>query len=400
MKKKLKPSFQSKKHINYVSIFLFTFALSTNVLADDRNGLLVNGSVSVLHDDNILNSSEKASDTAVTVAPDIKYLGLVGKHKFLFSYKGEFASYIDDSKLNYNDHNFTVGARLDHSYKINTEFKLGYDKKIEEPGSTNSSTTLLTEFNEYKNKSALARLYYGQKTSTGQIALEYKYDIRDYTNNFQDFRSFDLNQLSTTFFYRVAPKTRLLFQASAIDYKYEDQALANGISFNQSSEQKLYLAGVEWEATAKSTGIFKIGYQDKDFDDVRFNDISSLYYALDMIWRPNTYTRIKLGATRQTTESALLNEAGFLSTSYSIDVSHEIMTRTRLKAGYVFDNDDIVSGSNRSDKRNTIKLGAIHSLRKWLDVKLEYQYQDKSSNIDLFNFESNSIQLSLETVFE
>jgi len=367
--------------------------------AAERSGLLLNGTVSVEHTDNVLNNLNEISDTAFIIAPEIKYLGLVGKHKFLFNYDGKLANYSDNSDFNYNEHKLAVGARLDHSHKINSEFKLGFDKKIETPGSTNSSTQALTDFNQYQDKSALARLYYGQKNSIGQIVIGYKYNDLEYTNNQQEFRDYEQDQLSATFFYRIAPKTRLLFQATATEFTYNDQQLANGLLFNQSSEQKTYLAGVEWEATAKTTGLFKIGYQYKDFDDVRFSDISGLSYFLDMIWKPNTYTNIKLGASRQATESALLNESGFLSTSYSVDISHYIRPHTAITARVDIENDEIATSSNRTDKRNSIQIGINHSLREWLNIKLAYKYQEKTSDIELFNFESNIVQLSLETEF-
>ncbi|WP_143314076.1 outer membrane beta-barrel protein [Colwellia sp. UCD-KL20] len=383
--------------------YLLILAIPLTSQAEERPGLLLNGSVSAEYTDNVLNNMNETSDTAFIINPDVKYLGLVGKHKFLLSYNGKLATYTKDSDLNYNEHKLALGARLDHSHKINTQFKLGFDKIIEEPGSTNSSTQSLTEFNQYQNKTAQAKFYYGQTVSTGQIVLGYKYSDREYTNNQQSFRDVEQNQFSATFFYRIAPKTRMLFQASTEEYSYEDQTFSNGFVFNQSSNNNLYLAGVEWEASAKTTGLFKIGYQDKDFDDVRFIDISGLSYMLDMIWKPNTYTQIKLGATRQTTESAQVNEGGFLSTSYSVDVSHEITARTSLTGQYVIDNDDIVfsSGSaDRTDKRNTIKVGIKHSLRKWLNINLAYKYQDKSSTSEIYNFESNTISLSLETKFD
>lgn len=386
-----------QKVVKHSPLLLLVAPLLSN--AAERSGLLLDGAVSVEHTDNVLNNVNEISDTAFIIAPEVTYLGLVGKHKFLFNYDGKLATYSDNSDFNYNEHKLTVGARLDHSHKINSEFKLGFDKKIETPGSTNSSTQALTDFNQYTNKSALARLYYGQKNSIGQIVIGYKYNDLEYTNNQQDFRDYEEDQLNATFFYRIAPKTRLLFQATESEFTYNDQQLTNGLLFNQSSDQKTYHAGVEWEATAKTTGLFKIGYQDKDFDDIRFSDISGLSYFLDMIWKPNTYTNIKLGASRQATESALLNESGFLSTSYSVDVSHYIRPRTAITARIGIDNDEIATSSNRTDKRNSIQIGINHSLREWLNIKLAYKYQEKTSDIELFNFESNIVQLSLETAF-
>jgi hypothetical protein len=389
-------SYTLKKVVKYVPV-LFIVPLLTH--AEERSGLLLNGTVSAEHTDNVLNNLNEISDTALIIAPEVKYLGYIGKHEFLFNYDGELATYADNSDFNYNAHKVAVGARLDHSHKINTEFNLGFDKRIETPGSTNSSTQTLTDFNKYNSTSALARLYYGQKNSTGQIVISYTYKELDYTNNQQDFRDNEQNKLSATFFYRIAPKTRLLFQATAAEFTYNDQQLTSGLIFNQSNNENTYLAGVEWETTAKTTGLFKIGYEDNQFDDIRFSDTSELSYFLDMIWKPSTYTRIKFGASRETIDSALLNEGGFLSTSYTIDVSHYIKPRTEITARLIIDNDEIITGVNRTDKRNSVKVGINHSLREWLNIKLAYEYQERTSDIELFGFESNNIQLSLETVF-
>ncbi|MDO7086811.1 outer membrane beta-barrel protein [Pseudocolwellia sp. AS88] len=385
------------KH-SYLLLLIPVFASN----AEDRPGLLLNGAISAQYNDNVLNNVSEISDTAIVVEPEVKYFGLVGKHKFILSYDGKFANYTKDSDLSFNEHKLAASALLDHSHKLSSEFKLNFDKKIETPGSTNSSTQSLEDFNKLENKSAIAKLYYGQKSSIGQIVLGYKYSERTYTNNQQSFRDVGKSQFDATFFYRVAPKTRVIFYASTEDFKYKDQLLANGISFNQSSTNNLYLAGIEWEATAKSTGTFRLGYQNKDYDDERLNDISGLSYMLDLVWKPNPNTQIKLGADRQSTESAQINEGGFLSTSYSIELSHELTARTQLKAKIMKDNDDIVfsSGSaNRTDKRNTLELGANHSLRDWIDINLSYKYQEKTSDIDAFNYKSNIINLSLETTF-
>lgn len=170
MKIKFTPFFHYNRYYSVVLIFV----ISSYTQAEERAGLLLNGAVSAVYSDNVLNNIDANSDTSFVISPDAKYLGLVGKHQILFSYEGKLANYSKESKLNYNEHSLEVGARLDHSHKINTEFKLDFDKKIEEPGSTNSSTVNLTDFNQYKNKSALARLYYGQTTSTGQIVITYK----------------------------------------------------------------------------------------------------------------------------------------------------------------------------------------------------------------------------------
>lgn len=368
-------------------------------VAAERNGLILNGSVSAEYSDNILNNTNEISDTALIATPKLKYSGVLGKHKVEVNYQGKLASYTKDKEFNYNSHDFLLAGYFDHSHKINTEFSLGFDKEIETPGATNSSTQNLTNFNQLNTKSALARFYYGQRTSTGQIVIDFNYTDRAYTNNQQDYRDYTRNQANATFFYRIAPKTRMLFQASASKYSYDDQ-FTNALTLNQSSEQQRYLIGVEWQATAKTTGLFKIGYQNKDYTDPQLNDISDLSYNLDMIWKPTIYTKIAIGASREATESAIQNEGGFLSTAYSVNISHNLTARTTANLAMSMNNDDIVSATNRTDKRHTLGVGLKHSLRDWLNVKLSYKYQEKDSNIELFTYESNIIQLSFETTFK
>ncbi len=361
----------------------------------------MNGAISAEFTDNVLNNASETSDTALLVEPEMTYLGLVGKHKFLLNYNGKFANYTKDSDLSYNEHKFSVNARLDHSHRINTEFQLDFDKEIETPGTTNTSTQSLTDFNKYRNISALARLSLGQRTSIGQLIFSYRHSERDYTNNQQEYRDFDQDEYIATFLYRVTPKTRLLFQVSSAEYNYDTQQ-NNSLTFNQSSTQKTYLAGLDFAVSTQITGRFKIGYQDKDYDDVRFNDISGLSYLLDGTWKPTIFTHITFSATRQTTESAQVNEGGFLSTSYAINLSHQLTSRSTITTKLSRDNDDVVftlGSADRTDKRNTINIGLSHSLRTWLDIKLVYKYQEKTSNSEIFEFQTNSLQLSLETTF-
>jgi len=340
---------------------------------EDRTGLLLNGAISLEHTDNILNKLETLaeSDTAYSIKPSAQYLGLVGKHKFTFNYDGNLVQYAKDSELNYNEHKINALAQLQHSHRINTEFKISYDKQVEDPGSTNASTSSLEQFNEYTKKQLISKLFYGQYTSTGQIIIEYNYNDKKYTNNQQAFRDVDSNKIKGIFLYRIAPKTRLLFQIDIGKNTYNDQLNNNSIIFNLSNTQNSYLIGTEWEATAKTTGIFKIGHQKTSYDNQKLSDISGLSFELDMVWKPHAFTSITLGASRKAAESAQLNNQDFISTQYSLDIYHQLQPRTAIITKYIFNNYDI--DNNRIDKRHTITTEVEHNLRKWLNVSKEHQ---------------------------
>lgn len=378
------------------SVLIASLLLSANVQAEERQGLLLNGAIKVESDNNVLRKLEATDDTSLQFSPKVQYLTHVGKQIFAVDYQGEYAAYNENSQLNYNNHDIALYGRLDHSLKINSEFKLSYQNEVEEPGSNNSSSLLNEKFNKTNKKLALGKFYYGTNESIGQVVFELNHLEDRYSNNFQDYRNVDRNKFTSTFFYRLAPKTRLLFQASIADYDY---IIKNQFP-DQSSKETFYLAGVEWDITAKTSGTFKLGYQGKDFEQEVYNDISGLSYMLDMTWMPNTYSKIKLAASRMTRESSQLVTSAFITNTYTLDAEHKITPRTKLKAAYTFDSDDIVSSQTRTDKRHNIVLSVDHSLLKWLNISLDYQYIERSSDLTAYNFKANVIGLSLVTKFK
>jgi hypothetical protein len=370
--------------------------LQSSVLAQERQGLLLNAGLLVINDSNITRTAEKISDTSAIFSPQLQFLSNIGQHSLVFDYQGTFAVYNDNSQYNYNDHELNLTALFDHSYRVNSEFMLGYQDVEEEPGSNSAETQISDEFNQLTGKSVGAKLYYGTSASSGQLVLGLDHNQQRYTNNQQSYRDLDRNKLTGTFFYRMAPKTRLLLEASVAKIDYVEDALFAV----PTSDENLYLAGVEWEATAITSGTFKVGYQKKDYEDARFNDIDGLSYFLDMSWKPNTYTNITIGASRLTSESAEQDTGGFISTGYSLSLEHAFSARTFFDAQYEEDKSDLTFSQNRTDKRKSITVGLTHSLRTWLDISLDYRHLARSSNDEIYDFSSDSVELSLITNFD
>jgi hypothetical protein len=369
--------------------------LPASVMAQERQGLLVNASLSVISDSNITRTAEKTSDKAAVFSPQLQFLSSIGQHNFVFGYQGDFAAYDDNTQYNYNDHQLNLSAIFDHSYRINSEFTLGYQAETEDPGSNNAQTEISSEFNEQTDKSAAAKFYYGTPASTGQFVFGLDHAQQRYTNNQQSFRDLNRNTFTGTFFYRMAPKTRLLLEASVARLDNVTETLFA----DSSSDENRYLAGIEWEATAITSGTFKVGYQKKDFEDPQFSEIAGLSYFLDMTWKPNTYTNITISAQRTTEESAEQDIGGFIRTDYSLGLDHALSARTQLKATYSLDESDISDAQDRTDKSKNITLGVNHSLRTWLDISLDYRHFARSSNDESFDFSSDTVELSLTSKF-
>jgi hypothetical protein len=376
-----------------ISICLF---ISKSAIAEERQGLLLNATITAEHDDNVLRKIVPVSDSSLQISPELTYLTHMGKHIFALDYQGNYSAFKKDTKLNYNNHNIALLAKLDHSLKISSTLKLSYQDEIEEPGTNNSITSLFTEFNQTKNKKAAANIYYGTKKSIGQLSLNLQHTKQRYTNNLQDYRDLNRNKATGTFFYRIAQKTRLLFQVSLRDYDYINKSKYQ----NQSSQETFYLAGVEWDITAKTSGNFKLGYQGKDFDENLYQNIDALSYLLDMTWKPNTYSKVKISASRKTQESSQILTGAFITNDFAINAEHKITARTKLKAAYSFANNDIISLRDRTDKNHNITFGIDHSLLTWLSISLDYNFIQRKSDNTIYEHKANVISLSLTTTFD
>src|SRR5213075_2347476 len=131
----------------------------------------------------------------------------------------------------------------------------------------------------------------------GRMELWYSDAVKRYTNNrattFLSDR--DTQELGGTFYWRVLPRTHVLFEARRVEYDYKD------VTSRQDSTEDKYFVGATWEATAATSGTVKIGSTKKKFDvGQSFTDTS--WEAL-VTWSPRTYSRFDVYSSRQPTES-------------------------------------------------------------------------------------------------
>jgi len=390
-----------KKTVQVVPVLLVLSSSFNSYAEEGKHGLLLNSTITLAHDDNILKNSNNIKDEFLSVEPIALFNSSIGKHDVTFQYSGEFVVYNDNSDFNHNNHDLSSGITLDHSQRMSTEFGLFYQNKSEKPNSTDAVSLNNTEFNRFNQKGLTASWLYGKVESTGQIVLSYTHADKNYTNNQQSFRDLKENSLSGTFFYKLSDLSRLLFLAQAQDFDYQNTSIND-----QSSKQYSALTGFVWQTSTTTSGEFKIGYQSKQYENADFGDINGLTYMLDMKWKPQIYTDITFGSSRSTNESALENQQGFTSTSYFFDIAHNLTKRTDVDFGIQYDISDLgqqtLNGEsqNRKDKASKANIGITHSLRKWLNISLTYTYEKRSSINTLFDFDSNIIAISLETNFE
>jgi hypothetical protein len=119
-----------------------------------------------------------------------------------------------------------------------------------------------------------------------------------------------------------------------------------------------------------------------------------------MTWKPNTYSKVKISASRKTQESSQILTGAFITNDFAINAEHKITARTKLKAAYSFANNDIISLRDRTDKNHNITFGIDHSLLTWLSISLDYNFIQRKSDNAIYEHKANVIALSLTTTFD
>jgi polysaccharide biosynthesis protein VpsM len=374
---------------------LATFS-TTSVMAQEAGFYAVVDS-RLSYEDNILREADANadSDTSLVVAPELTLAGILGKQRFSAVYKGEYAKYSDFSDVNYTDHDIRLRADFDHSNRLTTRFDVQYQDKHEDFGDLNTVFVNLNEFNHLTDKGLSGRLIYGRQDSFGQLVLRLAHNKRDYDNNNQEYRGFERDLVSLAFYYRIAPRTRLLAELVYQDYGYNP---SSGF-LDLDNKYKVYQAGVEWAFTNQLEGTVKVGYQDRNYRLDTLRDINGLAYEANLDYTPNTYTKINLAARRESIDSSLETAGGFLRTSYGVGLEHNITELTKVEGQLTYAKDELVFSSNRQDKRLGGKVGVKYSLSSWVELGANYSYEERDSTLDAADYKANSINITAKVSF-
>ena len=352
------------------------------------------------YDDNLTQTNAQKIDSwSRLVSPNVTFQTQFAANTFQLGYRLRNESFFSSQADNYTDHflladlalEFNVRHRLDTSI----EFEDGHDQR----GSNFSigSGQNLSEPDQYKQFQFDAIYSYGAFNADGR--LEAKFNLRElnYDINTPRYRARDrqMATLSGTFYYRVGATLDATFdlRRTDIDYRFALNAL-NPLD----SVVHEYLVGLKWEATAKTSGFVKIGYEEKDFASSSREDFSGFDWAAGVTWQPTEYASIDFVTSADTDETN--GEGNFIrGRTHSVDWRHEWLRRLRSSVrigwndnryeGQLIDGFDI-----RSDDNFSFRMAGYYQFRRWLNFEVSYRYSQRDSNRNAIEFDRNQLMFN------
>lgn len=381
-----------KLHISLLA--LAVSATSSSVLALEAASIrLADGleftptlKVSESYDDNFRAAeNDEESSWITTIAPTFT-LGAEGrKSAYQLSYTASSDIFHSSQKDNNTDHYLSADAGFEFDARNRLKLNAGY-RDIEETASVDQNV----ENDMYNTKNVGGVYSFGAQTARAQVDVGANYEELRYTNSngLNADKERDTTALRSTFYYRVAPKTRALLEGRWTDYDY-----SNAAGRLRNSENTGLLAGVTWEATAKTTGTAKFGREKKDFDDSRIGEKSTGMWEVGATWEPRSYSRFSLN-TRRGFDEGEDNASTIKTQTTSLRWEHDWAERLISNVSYTR-SDREYQDISREDKLDTFGIGLTYEMRRWLDIGIGYKYAENDSDAANESYERNIYALTL-----
>lgn len=339
--------------------------------------------------DNVLgtNTNEKSS-SFVELRPALVAEVAKAGDRYTLSYSGDYGHYASSDDDDFDYHDLFVAGDNHFSTRAALGWRVGYTKRSDPRGS--NDTAFGSEPNAWHATVANALFGYGAVEAKGRVELEAGLQNKRYDNNEAVTRSFDLDtrNLAGRFLYRVAPKTRALFEVRHVDADYR---LA---SSTQDNTETFYNVGVTWDTTAATTGIFKLGRLKKNFDNAARDDFSGNSWEGTVRWSPRTYSVFDLSTARNTADSTGVGEY-LINRNLGLTWNHmwsdrvsTLVSYSNLKTEY--------AGDPRRDDTDTFSIGANYTMRRWLRLGVNLTHTDRSSNQAVNEYDRNVLMFTVE----
>lgn len=343
--------------------------------------------VTLKSNDNIYSqpaSGTRKSANITVIAPKLKIEAKDGPHTYDASYGVEHGSYSGVSSANYTDQKLGANATWVFSgrsgLKLGAEYMLGHDDQGAVPGAATHANP-----DKYHQTSFNALAGYGAEGAQGRIEVEAGLINKRYDNFKTDNagnpdntkRDRDDAKIGATFYWRVAPKTQVLFQAVQTKYDYKPASFAGWTTLD--STERKYNVGVTWEATANTTGIFKVGNVKKDYSDASLRDFSKSGWEGQIKWSPLTYSNFDFVTSKSPGESTIGNAS--LDTRHNVAWNHAWNSQLSSVVGYSYTDTEYQTnaGGGQKDKINAYNMKLNYQWMRTIKVGVGYDRTDKTS---------------------
>ncbi len=338
------------------------------------------------YDDNYRGLSDNEQASWVTGINPTFLLGTGNRNsEYELEYSFNSDIFHSDSEASNTDHHLNLRSVMEFTSRHRLSWGLAYHR-VEETADTEQAI----ENDKYSRTIARAAYRFGAQSAQNQLEFGTNYEQRRYYNSGNINASEERNSLmfNSVWFHRLGSKTRSLIEIRHTDHDYK---LSSAL---RDSTNVALLGGATWDAGAKTSGMFKLGAERKDFDSDQREDSTSPMWEIGVTYKPRSYSAFTLNSRRAFDEgdngASTINDWTTLATW-----DHEWTSRVSTELLYRF-SDREYKGINRDDERSGYGAGVTWSPDRWADVTLSYLRTENDSSLSSRTYDRNVYLLSFD----
>jgi hypothetical protein len=190
-----------------------------------------------------------------------------------------------------------------------------------------------------------------------------------------------------------------------LEYQFVDVGYDS--SLYRDNTQDFYYVGINWASSEKTSVRLKTGYQFKNYeaDSIQETDISSnddLALELALKYQITVKTEVSLALSHKIEESdswdSLDKEVSAGTLHYQQQFTDKLLGLCDFSIESA-DYDSPFQFGTRDDDRYVFRPALQYVFKEWLMAELAYQYDTRSSTEELYEYDSNTLSISLNSAF-
>ena len=390
--------------VSFLTVFLSTaFFSSVTAALDEESGMQFQLENQLSYNDNFLYSDQQTKGGWILeTLPSLSFTALNRDNSYQVFYRMEHSENFESSDDSYTDH--VAGIKLRHNLSSRHQIQLAskFSNITEQRGtgfSEGENANLLTSPDDFRQMNHRLAYRFGSQQAKGRLNLSAERLEMDYDSSIVgDSRDHSTVTLGAAFNYRLAPKTDVVLEYRQADTDYDHQPLGLSGAVNLDSDESYRLIGLDWDATAKTSGKIRVGKSNRKFDDASLASDDNFHWEAEISWRPKTYSELVLKTRRLSSETNGLGNY-INSQDYQFSWHHAWNGRFRhqLDLGYT---DDKFEASSRTDEVSRAGLKFTYDMRRWLDLGAGYRYNERDSDVAAVQYEQNIFFVSADILLD
>lgn len=347
--------------------------------------------------------ADEVDDFITIIKPALALSSNWNTHFLSFTAGADIGRYSDNGGEDYEDLSFGTSGRLDISRGSNIFANLSYSDGHEDRGAPDSDGT---QAETTKFSTLTANVGYMRDEGVVSFALEGTYKKQDYDdtplNGGGTLDNDDRDRESLTSSVRLGYDLNddyeafVKFTMVSVEYEMDPSEVVAADITNKDSDGWDVVGGAAFKLGGKTEGEVYLGYIKRDYDAGDNNDVDDFKFGASILWNASDLTSVRVAVDRDVIETALA--AGILTTSYSLDLEHELRRNILLKAGATFAKLDFLNVAitpQRSDDTTKLTFGGKYLFNRNFSLNADYVYDERATNATNQDYKRHAFIVSL-----